>query len=53
LQKWRSRATGAMHEKEDGGGGVGWTVTLPLSFIPALEIYVRSQPSTTKWKQPS
>jgi hypothetical protein len=27
--------------------------TLPLSFIPPLEIYVRSQPSTTKWKRPS
>jgi hypothetical protein len=24
--------------------------TLPLLFIPPLEIYVRSQPSTTKWK---
>jgi hypothetical protein len=25
--------------------------TLPLSFILPLEIYVRSQPSTTKWKR--
>jgi hypothetical protein len=27
--------------------------TLPLLFIPPLEIYVGSQPSTTKWKRPS
>jgi hypothetical protein len=27
--------------------------TLPLLFISPLEIYVRSQPSTTKWKRPS
>jgi hypothetical protein len=53
LWKWRSRAAVAMREEEDGGGGVGRTVTLPPSFISALEIYVRSQPSTTKWKRPS
>jgi hypothetical protein len=27
--------------------------TLPSLFILPLEIYVRSQPSTTKWKQTS
>jgi hypothetical protein len=26
--------------------------TLPPLFIPPLEICVRSQPSTTKWKRP-
>jgi hypothetical protein len=39
LQKWRSGATGEVREEEDDGGGVGWTVTLPPSFIPPLEIY--------------
>jgi hypothetical protein len=27
--------------------------TLPPLFIQPLEIYVRSQPSTVKWKRPS
>jgi hypothetical protein len=52
LRKWGDEATGALHEEEDGGGGVGWTVTLPPSFIPALEIYARSWPFTAKWKRP-
>jgi hypothetical protein len=33
LQKWRSEATGEVREEEDDGGGVGWTVTQPPSFI--------------------
>jgi hypothetical protein len=30
-----------MRKEEDGGGGVEQTVTLPPSFIPPLEIYVK------------